>query len=61
MTCYTNLSPNMIDGFEWVKDQQKIPNENQSFLVQNITQKTTFTCTVLSPCGNFNSSVFVIE
>ncbi|XP_047675176.1 uncharacterized protein LOC125145648 isoform X3 [Tachysurus fulvidraco] len=59
MTCYTNLSTNMIDGFEWVKNQQKIPN-NQSFLVQNITQKTNFTCTVLGPCGNFSSSIFEI-
>ncbi|XP_060742908.1 uncharacterized protein LOC132856999 isoform X2 [Tachysurus vachellii] len=60
MTCYTNLSPNMINGFEWLKNQQKIPNVNQSFLVQNITQKTTYTCTVLSLCGNFNSTIFEI-
>ncbi|XP_053498460.1 uncharacterized protein LOC128618704 isoform X2 [Ictalurus furcatus] len=60
VTCETNLSLNLIYGFEWQKDQNNIDSNKQNILVQKIKKNVTLTCTVLSSCGNVTSSSYNI-
>ncbi|XP_058264584.1 uncharacterized protein LOC131365030 [Hemibagrus wyckioides] len=58
LTCHNNLPPGLIDGFKWAINQNVIAGNTQSIFNAKITDKMTFTCTVLTPCGNFTSSPY---